>query len=215
MKKRLILVLLILIFLICIYFIYINVSFNNLIDNTINYKDKINYSTNVNTILKGQDTLEISYEIIKTTNAKKILLSNYKNKKVENKIEKYIVNNKVYVNDNGEYKELKDNEEKININYKLLKKSKVKLLSNNTYKIKMKANDAYNIIYKKKIMNKKELNKSIMVIVKKDKKNNFIKEISYKIDNLNNNDDNPLIYKIKIINSSINNYNSLQLPFDN
>ena len=182
-------------------------------NNTINYKDKINYSTYIETSLKGQNTLKINYEIIKTSNIKKIILSNYTNNKIENKIEKYIVNNKVYVNDNGKYKELKDNEEKININYSYLKKSKVKKLNNNTYKIKMKAYDAYNMIYTKDVMNKKDLDKNIIVIIKKE--NNFINEISYTINNLNNNKNNPLKYKIKISNTNINNHDKLELPFKN
>ena len=64
-------------------------------------------------------------------------------------------------------------------------------------------------------MKKKDLDYNILVYVKVDKKNKFIKEISYTIDNLNNsNDENQKIkYQVRIVNSDINNHNELKLPF--
>ena len=213
MKKKILLVLLILVVMFLSYKIYIKISFNNLVNNTINYNDKINYSTDITTSIKGKDYLKINYQIIKTSNKKKIILSNYINDNLENQIEKYIINDKAYIYNNDKFEEIKNNEEKINVNYKKLKQSKVKLLTNNSYMIKMKASDAYNMVDIKDVMKEKDLNKNIIVTVKKDENNNFIKEISYTIDNLNNNKDNPLKYKVEIINTDINNSNNIKLPF--
>ena len=79
----------------------------------------------------------------------------------------------------------------------------------------MKAYDAYNLIYKKDVMKKNDLNFNIIVTVKKDNKTNFIKEISYKIDNINKNKEiKPISYKLKIVNTKINNNDKIDLPFE-
>lgn len=213
MKKKIFIIVILVICIILSYFIYVKISFKNLVNNTIEYKDKINYSSSITTTLKGVSTLKIEYEIIKTSNAKKILISDYRDGKLENKIEKYIVNNKVYALNNGKYEVLKKNNDKVNINYKLLKKGKVISRKKNTYKIKIKSYDAYNLIYEEEIMTKKNLNSNIVVTIIKDDKNDFIKEITYEIDDLSKDIKNPLKYKIKIINTDINNHNEIKLPF--
>lgn len=220
MKKKVFIILFILIFIIFLYFIIGKITFNDYLDNTINYENKINYSTNINMSIKSKITSsKINYDIIKTSNVKKIILSNYVDNKLDNKIQKYIVKEKskqvTYVYNGKTYDKQEKNEEKININYNLLKKSKLKSFTFNTFKIKMKAYDAYNLVYKKEVMKKKDLDYNILVYVKVDKKNKFIKEISYTTDNLNKTkDENTKIkYNVKIVNSDINNHNELKLPF--
>ena len=212
MKKKLFIMVLIIILMIIIYYIYINISFNKLVNNTIYYENKINYNTNITLNINDKyNSSKIKYEIIKSNNIKKILLSNYKDNKLENKIEKYIVNKDVYIYDNGKYIKKNEQNEEFIINYNYLKKAKIKSYNNNEYKIKIKALDAYNMIYNKKIMNEKNLNKYIYIKVIKDNKNDFIKEISYNIDNLNNDKNNPLKYKVNIKNENINNHDNIKL----
>ena len=212
MKKKLFIMVLIVILMIIIYYIYINISFNKLVNNTVYYENKINYNTNITLNMNDKyNSSKIKYEIIKSNNIKKILLSNYKDNKLENKIEKYIVNKDVYINDNGKYIKKNEQNEEFIINYNYLKKAKIKSYNNNEYKIKIKALDAYNMIYNKKIMNEKNLNKYIYIKVIKDNKNDFIKEISYNIDNLNNDKNNPLKYKVNIKNENINNHDNIKL----
>ena len=220
MKKKLLIITIILIFIIFLYLIIGKISFNNYLNSTINYEKKINYSTNINMSIKTKITnSKINYDIIKSSNIKKIILENYVDNKIDNKIQKYIVKEKnkesTYVYNGKTYDKQEKNEEIININYTLLKKSKIKSYNLNTYKIKMKAYDAYNLVYKKQTMKKNNLNYDILVYVKMDKNNKFIKEISYTINNLNNsNDENQKIkYQVKIVNSDINNHNELKLPF--
>ena len=220
MKKKLLIITIILIFIIFLYLIIGKISFNNYLNSTINYEKKINYSTNINMSIKTKITnSKINYDIIKSSNIKKIILENYVDNKIDNKIQKYIVKEKnkesTYVYNGKTYDKQEKNEEIININYTLLKKSKIKSYNLNTYKIKMKAYDAYNLVYKKQAMKKNNLNYDILVYVKMDKNNKFIKEISYTINNLNNsNDENQKIkYQVKIVNSDINNHNELKLPF--
>ena len=220
MKKKVFIILFILVFTVFLYFIIGKITFNDYLDNTINYENKINYSTNINMSIKSKITSsKINYDIIKTSNVKKIILSNYVDNKLDNKIQKYIVNEKnkqvTYVYNGKTYDKQEKNEEKININYNLLEKSKLKSFTFNTFKIKMKAYDAYNLVYKKEVMKKKDLDYNILVYVKVDKKNKFIKEISYTINNLNKTKDETtkIKYNVKIVNSDINNHNELKLPF--
>ena len=51
----------------------------------------------------------------------------------------------------------------------------------------MKSYDAYNMLYSRKILSDKDTNKTIDVNIVVDVKNDFIKEISYEIDDINDN----------------------------
>ena len=214
MKKKLIIVLLFIIIII-IYFVYSKNTFNSLIDNTITYDNKINYNTNISLKIKSNITSsKINYDIVKSSNIKKIILTNYKDNKKENSILKYVVNNNIYAFNGKTYELQNTKNEDFVIKYKYLKNSKIKYYYNNTYVISMKIKDAYNLIYDEDIM-KENKNDYIDVLVTRDKKNNFIKKISYKINNINKskNKNDTLKYEVKITNSNINNHDTLKLPF--
>jgi len=80
----------------------------------------------------------------------------------------------------------------------------------------MKASDAYNLTYASNVMNKKKLKSNVKVTIITNK-DNFIKEISYNIDNMNKtkNKDDKINYKVKIVNRDINNQDTIKLPFKN
>ena len=220
--KKVLLTVLLLIFVVIMFLIYRKYTLLKNIDYTIEYKDKINYSTNI--ILNINDlnnSSKIDYSVIKSSNIKQITLSNYNNDKLENKIYKYIVKkgNKEYTYlYNGEtYEKVKNISDDFYVNYELLRKKikHIKSQSKNEYIVTMKAYDAYNLIYNKSVMSSKDINDTIDVKIVMDEENKFIKEISYEIDNLNNSDNTnkSLKYKVKIINQDINNHKTISLPF--
>ncbi len=232
MKKHIktILILLIIILIsIIIFFIFQKVSLNNYLNNTIEYSNKINYTTNINLNIKdSNNNSKINYEIVRSSYINKITIENYINNTLTSNIDKYIITKGdkkgSYVYDNEEYKKLDEIKEEFNVNYqnlknniKFIKKSSNEIINGVNYKkyiVKMKSYDAYNLIYENQILTKKDSDKYIDVEIYIDKTNNFVYKISYKINNLNNRNDNSSInYDVEIINKDINNTNDIKLPF--
>ncbi len=219
--KKIIYILIIVLCFILSYFIYRRLSFNNLINDVIDHDTKINYDTMIQLTLDNQSySSKIELDIRKADNIKKITINNYRNNKLESNIYEYwIKENKKYITYvyNGIEFEKRKSVNMINIDYKKLKDCilKIKSKRKNTYIVSMKAYDAYNIIYGSEVLSKKDLNKKIDVKIVKDDNKNFIKEISYKIDNLNNSsvDDKKTNYSVKIKNINIDNTNKIKLPF--
>lgn len=212
MKKRIMYIIIgVLLIFLCVIIIK-KISLNSSINNTIKYKDKINYSTNIQlTIVDKNNSSKINYDIIRSSNAKKIVFSNYINDDLKNEISRYVINKKgktkTYTYNGKTYDEIKNKKEEFNINYNLLKKGKLKSFKKNEYVIKMKSYNAYNLIYDKQIMTKKDLKSKVKVTIKVDDKTNFIKEISYNIK------EKDLNYKVVIKNTDINNQKEIKLPF--
>lgn len=220
MKKysKLIILLIFVVVMIIIIFSYRKISFYNVVDNTVKLKDKINYTTNIELITQNKDvSMKINYEMIKSSNGKKISIDNYVNDEVQNNLLKYIVDKKTYVYDNGKYEEKETTNDDFNVNYKNLKDKLVSLKSKseNKYVIKMNKYDAYNLIYDKEVLTKDKVKGTVDITILVNKKNNFIEEISYVIDDLdiygNNHDLSK--YSVKITNTDINNKNKIDLPF--
>jgi len=219
-KKKVLFGIILLLLLFILYLIYIKISFNNCVNNTIKYDKKINYSTNI--ILKinnGYSNSKIDYDRVKSYNITKISISRYLDNKLGSTVNRYIVNKggKItsYVYNGNKYIKEKPTKD-FDLNYKLLKKSKVISYTKNKYIIKMKASDAYNLTYASNVMNKKKLKSNVKVTIITNK-DNFIKEISYNIDNMNKtkNKDDKINYKVKIVNRDINNQDTIKLPFKN
>ena len=219
MKKYLkfLILLIFVIVMIIVIFIYRKVSFCNVMDNTIKLKDKINYTTNIKLTTKNKNvSMEIDYEMVKSSNIKMITIDNYLNDKTQNNLLKYVVDKKTYVYEDGKYVEKKDGTDDFDVNYKYLKERLVSLKSKsgNKYVIKMNKYDAYNLIYNKEILTKDKINGTVDITILVDEKNNFIKEISYKIDDLDMYGDSQLsTYTVKITNTNINTKEKLELPF--
>ena len=216
MKKKIIIIVVVTIILIVFLYNIINkLKINNVINNTIKYEDKINYSTNIILSIKTKETSsKIDYDKIKSSNIEKITISNYLDQKLENRMIEYVVkeNNKktIYKYNGDTYEKTKNIIEDFKIDYEKLKHGKTKKLSKQKYVIKMKSYDAYNMLYSRKILSDKDTNKTIDVNIVVDIKNDFIKEISYEIDDIN---DNSIKYKVKLENRDINNHNKITLPF--
>ncbi len=233
MKKNIrfcIMIFVILILFLVIFIFARNMSLNNYLNKTIEYSPKINYSTSIILNIKDlNNSSKIEYNVSKFSHIRKIKIDNYQNNKLINNIEKYIVTNGnkkgTYIYDNSEYKKVNNIKEDFVVNYELIKKNiksikKVEnvVINNISYKkyiVKMKAYDAYNIIYKDEILKKEDLNKIIDVQIYIDKSNNFVYKIKYDIQNLNNADEKNIIlnYDAEITNTNINNYNEIKLPF--
>ena len=219
MKKysKFILLFIFVVVMIIAIFIYRKVSFYNAVDSTVNQKDKINYTTNIKLTTENKDvSMVISYEMVKSGNIKKIAIDNYVNEEVQNNLLKYVVGKKTYVYDNKKYEEKEDNSD-FNVNYKSLKDKIVglKSKSGNKYVIEMNKYDAYNLIYDKEILTKDKISGTIDVTVLVDEKNNFIKEISYEIKDLDLYGNSVLSdYKVKITNTDINSKEEINLPFE-
>ena len=218
MKKKLLITLFLIIIIILFYFIYINILFKNTLNTTIEYENKINYSTIINLEMNNKyKKSKMIYDVKKSSNIKKININYYTDDKLINNIDEYIItnNNKqtTYINNKNKY-EKQDNSNEFFVDYKLLKKSIVLNKNNKSYLLILKAYDAYNIIYNKKVIDKDKLNYYIMVNVKYNK-DNFINKISYNIDNINKSDNKKesLKYKVVIDIKDINNHNKINLPF--
>ena len=216
-------------FIIIIFFISRKITLNNYLDKTDEISKKINYSTNINLNIKdSNNNSKIEYEVVRSSNVKKITLFNYSNDKIVNDIKKYIVEKGSkkgsYIYDGKKYKKSDNIEEEFLIDYKEIK-DKIKsikkvdnvIINNKKYKkyiVKMKSYDAYNLIYKDEILKKDDSNKDIEVEIYIDKSNNFIYKIKYEINDLNNSDDsNSLDYNVEIVNKDINNTSDIKLPF--
>ncbi|MBP3635268.1 MAG: hypothetical protein J6J17_02250 [Bacilli bacterium] len=232
--KKYIKLILFLLFIAFIFLLIFNVSrrisLNNFLDKTIATEKKINYSTTINLDISNSiNSSRIEYDIVVSPSAKKITINNYINNEFMNSIYKYNVLNGekkgIYKYDGKKY--IKTNEEKdeFNINYDSLKKNIISIkkienividdISYKKYVVKMKAYDAYNIIYNDDILKKEDINKNIDVTIIIDKSNKFVYKISYKIDNINNSKQAGMAmeYNAEIINKDINNHNIIELPF--
>ena len=220
MKKysKLLFLFLFVVIMIGVVIFYRRISFYSVVDNTINNKDKINYTTNIEliSIYKG-GSMKIQYELVKYADIKKVTINDYINNNLENSLLKYIKGNKTYVYDNESYEEKENAQDEFNVNYNYLKDKLINLKSKsgNKYIIKMNTYDAYNLIYDKEILSKKQTQGTTDVTIIVNENSNFIEEISYEIDDLNiyNNDNNLSKYKVKIKNIDINNVNEIKLPF--
>ena len=215
MKKKILLIVIIMLIVFLVYCIYINISFNQLVDNVINYKDKINYSTNIKLNIKTKkSSSNMEYDMTKSGSIKKIILIH----KVDNELKYRIIRYKekknneevTYIYNDKSYEIAKNNKEIFDIRYEMLKNGKIIKVNKNKYIIKMKSYDAYNMIYPKNVVNQKATNKNIYVTILKDENNNFIKEIYYEIDDMGN---NSMTYTVNIKNREINNQNKIELPF--
>ena len=220
MKKylKLLFLLIFVIVMIIVIFFYRKISFYNVVDNTVKLNNKINYTTNIELITENKNvSMKINYEMTKSNNIKKITIDDYINDEVQNNLLKYVVDSKTYVYDSsGKYEEKEDDND-FNVNYKSLKDKMVSLKSksSNKYVIKMNKYDAYNLIYDKEILTKDKINGTVDVTILVDEKNNFIKEISYEIEDLNLYDNSILSnYKVKITNTNINTKEEITLPFE-
>lgn len=226
LKVILITIILILLFII-IYFVYRRVSLNKYLDLTIEYSDKINYSTNIQlSISKDNFNQKFVYNIDKSSYIKRIMISNYTNDDLVSSIIKCIVSKGSkkgeYTLINDKYFKSKDSVQ-INVDYKKLKDDIISVKSKRTKKIKdkkyieyivkAKGYNAYNLIYDKEILTKEEYNKDIYITILIDKENNFIYNISYTIENINLSSENKFNYRVDIINSKINNSEKISLPF--
>ena len=108
MKKYLkfLILLVFVIVMIIVIFIYRKISFSNVMDNTIKLKDKINYTTNIKLTTKNKNvSMEIDYEMVKSSNIKMVTIDNYLNNKTQNNLLKYVVDKKTYVYEDGKYVE--------------------------------------------------------------------------------------------------------------
>ena len=215
MKKKLVIIIVIVVTLVS-YIIYSRLSLRSALNNTIQYYDKINYNTNIKLKISNKNiSSTVNYNCVKSGNIRQILMENTENKKLLNKIYKYkvIKQNTIdtYVYDGKKYTLQKNDSKDFSINYKSLKDKILYPISKfgNIYIVKMKAKDAYNLIYDNEILTNKDINKSINVTIIVDNKNNFIKRISYSIDDIGK---NKMKYNVKIENSEINNYNKIDLP---
>lgn len=214
-NKKIIIIVVVAVSLAC-YAIYSKLSLKSALDNTISYYDKINYNTNIKLKISNKDVSStINYNCVKSGNIEEILIENTENKKIKNRILKLRVKTQekieTYVYNGEKYVAQKDESKDFFINYKSLKNKILYIKSKfgNMYIVKMKAKDAYNLIYDKEILTNKDTNKSINVTLIVDNKNNFIKNISYTIDDIGK---NKMKYKVKIENNDINNNNKLQIP---
>lgn len=216
--KYLVVIVLLILFLI-FYLIFKKNDLNRSIDNTINLKDKINYSTSITLEINDSYTSsKIQYDSIKSGNIKKINIINYIDSKNQNNIIKYEVGNTTYVYNGKDYDVQKSSNDDFNINYELLKEKilKIESVKDNEYIVKMKACDAYNILYSNEVMSNDDIDAIIYLKIVVDKDTNFIKKISYEIDNLNNSEykNNMVSYKVDIENNDINNHDEIKLPFE-
>ena len=223
MKKYLKLIIPVLVILGVLALIFFKSSkLETIITNTINTKDKINYSTSVTLdINDSYNSSKVQYDCIKSYNIRKVEIKNYIGESERNSISKYEVKEKnktvTYVYNGEDYEKIEKASEDLEIDYKALKNKmkNVKRIKKDEYSVKMKGYEAFNLLYSAEIMTKKDFNNNVTLHIKTDNKNKFIKEISYEIENLNKSEDknSSIKYKVKILNTDINNKNKIELPF--
>ena len=157
---------------------------------------------------------KVDYDIVRSGNINKLTISNYEDNKLQNSLLKYVVKKggkkTTYVYNGDTYDKVSGYSEDFNVNYEELKKGKIKKVSKNKYIITKKSYDAYNMLYNKEVISKEDTDSTIEVTVVIDSKNDFVKEISYEIDDMDNGN---MKYKLKLENRDINNHNSIKLPF--
>lgn len=230
MKKYIKIILIILgisLIFILVFLLNRKISLNSYLNKTIEYSKKINYTTNITlNVNDSYNNSKINYEVIHSSYIDKIMIENYTNNKLTSNILKYIVKEGSkkgsYVYDDGQYEKSDNITKEFYVDYgklkqsiKSIKKSEEIVINDNSYKkyiVKMKSYDAYNLIYEKDILTKKDSNKYIDVYIYIDKTNNFVYKMEYAISNLNNSDSS-LDYNVEIINKDINNTNDIKLPF--
>ena len=222
MKNKIYILLLIFILIFISIKSLIRLNLKDYINNNIKY-DNINIITNINLSISSKtEKSNITYRYQKSNNVYKINYDQYKDDKHSLNIEKYYIKNKdiyeyTYVNDKWNKKKVKSIEKIFNINYEKLKKSiktaSYKGIVDNKYKkytAKIKVYNAYNFIYNKNILTSNDNNKYINMDIYIDKTNNFVYKIQCNIPDLGENITN---YKLEIINTKINNNDTITLPF--
>lgn len=224
-KIRIILITIIAVFLLIV--LIMRLSLNSYINNNIKYDD-INMTTSINlSIISADEKSEVQYKIQKSNSVYKINYDQYNNDNHSITMEKYYIDNgDIYeytYNDNEWNKEKVSKIDKIfNIDYKKLKKSLnmisykgIKDGKYKVYKAEIKAYDAYNFIYSKDILTKKDNRDYVDITLYIDKTNNFIYKIECNIPNISNeeNEYSKVDYKFEIINTNINSEKTITLPF--
>lgn len=228
-KVKIVVVLVVILFIFLgIFFMGKKVSLNNYLNKTNKYSNKINYTTGITLNIESLDKQsKIEYTIARTKDIKNIIISKYDDEELTSSINKYLVKEngktKCYTKDSSSNKVSCDAKEDFKIDYKKLKKNIIKIkkvdnevinkVSYKKYTVSMKKSDAYNLIYDKDIMDKKNLSGTVDVQILVDKSTNFIYEIDYVIDNLNSDSNNKIKYSVQINNFDFNNNNEINLPF--
>lgn len=230
--KSLIILIIIIFLTFLFYKIFIRIEFNTYVKNTSSNLSKINYDSNIYLNMIGENQkLNVTYSMKKSNGVVYISYKQINNDEVSTNVEKYYIkeNGKIYTYIyNNSW--IKNNETKINkifnVNYNKLKYNiyNVKYLGETTiydnkckfYSLTMPASAAYNLIYKKNVLSKKDINKKIKVMIYVDKKTGIISVIRYKINNINNSNDNKYKFKynLEIVNKNINNNDVLKVPFE-
>ena len=228
-KVKIVVVLVVILFIFLgIFFVGKKVSLNNYLNKTEKYSNKINYTTGITLNIESLDKQsKIEYTIARTKDIKNIIISKYDDEELTSSINKYLVKEngktKCYTKDSSSNKVSCDAKEDFKIDYKKLKKNIIKIkkvdnevinkVSYKKYTVSMKKSDAYNLIYDKDVMDKKNLSGTVDVQILVDKSTNFIYEIDYVIDNLNSDSNNKIKYSVQINNFDFNNNNEINLPF--
>lgn len=228
-KVKIVVVLVVILFIFLgIFFMGKKVSLNNYLNKTNKYSNKINYTTGITLNIESLDKQsKIEYTIARTKDIKNIIISKYDDEELTSSINKYLVKEngktKCYTKDSSSNKVSCDAKEDFKIDYKKLKKNIIKIkkvdnevinkVSYKKYTVSMKKSDAYNLIYDKDVMDKKNLSGTVDVQILVDKSTNFIYEIDYVIDNLNSDSNNKIKYSVQINNFDFNNNNEINLPF--
>lgn len=227
MKNKIYMVLIFIIAIFLLIILMMRLSLNFCINNNIKYDD-INMTTSINLYITSKnEKSEVQYKIQKSNSVYKINYDQYNNNKHSITMEKYYIDSgNIYeykYNDGKWNKEKKSKVDKIfNIDYKKLKKSlnmiSYKGIKDNKYKVykaEIRAYDAYNFIYSKNILTKKDNKEYTDITLYIDKTNGFIYKIECNIPNISN-DDNEYSksdYKFQIVNTDINSNNTITLPF--
>ena len=228
-KVKIVVVLVVILFIfLVIFFMGKKVSLNNYLNKTNKYSNKINYTTGITLNIESLDKQsKIEYTIARNKAIKNIIISKYDDEELTSSINKYLVKEngktKCYTKDSSSNKVSCDAKEDFKIDYKKLKKNIIKIkkvdnevinkVSYKKYTVSMKKSDAYNLIYDKDVMDKKNLSGTVDVQILVDKSTNFIYEIDYVIDNLNSDSNNKIKYSVQINNFDFNNNNEINLPF--
>lgn len=228
-KVKIVVVLVVILFIFLgIFFMGKKVSLNNYLNKTNKYSNKINYTTGITLNIESLDKQsKIEYTIARTKDIKNIIISKYDDEELTSSINKYLVKEngktKCYTKDSSSNKVSCDAKEDFKIDYKKLKKNIIKIkkvdnevinkVSYKKYTVSMKKSDAYNLIYDKDVMDKKNLSGTVDVQILVDKSTNFIYEIDYVINNLNSDSNNKIKYSVQINNFDFNNNNEINLPF--
>lgn len=224
-KIYIILVTIIVVFLTILFIVKLRL--NSYINNHIKYED-INMTTNIILSISTKDEKsEVQYRLQKSNSVYKLNYDQYNNNNQIFAIEKYYIDNDeiyeyTYNNKIWNKKKVSKIDKIFNVDYKKLKKSlnmiSYKGIEDNKYKIykaKIKAYDAYNFIYSKDILTKKDNMNFVDIIIYIDKTNNFIYKIECDIPNISNqeNEHSKANYKFEIINTNINSDQIITLPF--